>query len=149
MNLVLDASVTMSWLLGDSKLAGHVYAMTVLESLKRADTRADVPVTWGLEVSNVIARAEAKSLVSEAQSEAFLEMLSNAPIRADEATFNRALTDTLHLARRYRLSSYDASYLELALRGGLPLATLDADLAKAARKAGVKRFIGRSGRSVT
>ena len=50
------------------------------------------------------------------------------------------MTDTLHLARRYHLSAYDASYLELALRTGQPLATLDSDLAKAARKAGVKRF---------
>ena len=52
----------------------------------------------------------------------------------------QALASTLDLARRYHLSAYDASYLELALRAGLPLATLDADLAKAARKAGVKRF---------
>jgi predicted nucleic acid-binding protein len=88
----------------------------------------------------VIARAEAKGLLAEAQSKAFLEMLSNVPIRGDGASFTQALGSILDLARRYRLSSYDASYLELALRAGLPLATLDADLAKAARKAGVKRF---------
>ena len=88
----------------------------------------------------MIARAEAQGMLAEAQSKAFLEMLSNAPIRADGATFTQALGGTLDLARRYRLSAYDASYLELALRAGLPLATLDADLAKAARKAGVKRF---------
>jgi predicted nucleic acid-binding protein len=50
------------------------------------------------------------------------------------------LSETLNLARRYKLSAYDAAYLELALRKGLPLATLDADLEKAAKKAGVKRF---------
>jgi predicted nucleic acid-binding protein len=54
-------------------------------------------------------------------------------------TAARSLTEILQLARRYRLSSYDASYLELALRKGLPLATLDADLAKAARKSGVRQ----------
>ena len=57
------------------------------------------------------------------------------------ATFQQALSDTLQVARRYRLSAYDASYLELAMRTGLPLATLDEDLQKAAKKAGVKRFV--------
>jgi len=50
------------------------------------------------------------------------------------------LSDTLQLARRYKLSAYDASYLELALRKGMPLATLDEDLHKAAKKVGVKKF---------
>jgi len=139
-DFVLDASVTMSWLLGDARPADRSYAETVLDALKDPATRARVPVTWGLEVANVLSRAEAKGLVEEAQSNAFLEMLEGAPIDADDATLARALTDTLHLSRRYGLSSYDASYLELALRAGLPLATLDVDLAKAARKAGVARF---------
>ena len=112
----------------------------VLDSLRSPDCVARVPMTWALEVSNVVARAEARGFVEEAQSEAFLEMLGSVAIQSDDATFARALTGTLHLARRYGLSSYDASYLELALRAGLPLATLDADLSKAARKAGVKRF---------
>jgi predicted nucleic acid-binding protein len=67
-------------------------------------------------------------------------MLQATQIEADSATFTQALTDTLQLARRYRLSSYDASYLELALRAALPLATLDEDLRRAAQKAGVKHF---------
>lgn len=137
---VLDASVTMSWLLGDARPSDRSYADAVLDALRAPDALACVPVTWGLEIANVVARAEARGLVEEAQSEAFLEMLSSTAIRPDDATFARALTDTLHLARRYGLSSYDASYLELALRDGLPLATLDTDLAKAARRAGVKRF---------
>ena len=140
MNFVLDASVTLSWLLVDAKAADREYAGAVLDALKRPGTLAAVPVTWGLEVSNVLARGEAKAVLTEAQSEAFLEMLGAAPISADDATFAQVLSDTLHLARRYRLSAYDASYLELALRAGLSLATLDEDLAKAARKAGVKRF---------
>lgn len=137
---VLDASVTMSWLLGDAKPADRKYSGTVLDALRSPDSAARVPMTWALEVSNVVARAEARGFVEEAQSEAFLEMLGSVAIQPDDATFARALTDTLHLARRYGLSSYDASYLELALRAGLPLATLDADLSKAARRAGVKRF---------
>ncbi len=140
MNFVLDASVTMAWLLGDAKPADRNYAQRVLDALKNPDIRAEVPVTWALEVANVLARGESKHLISEAQSEAFLEMLSGAPVQPDHATFTTALSDTLQLARRYRLSSYDASYLELALRNALPLATLDADLNKAARRAGVRRF---------
>lgn len=140
MNFVLDASVTMAWLLGDTKPSDRLYAQKVLNALKDPDTQAAVPTIWALEIANVIVRAEAKHLVSEAQSGAFLEMLSSASINSDHATFAAALNDTLQLARRYRLSAYDASYLELALRCALPLATLDADLNKAARKAGVRRF---------
>jgi len=133
----------MIWLLGDAKPADRNYAEAVLDALAAPHAQARVPATWSLEVSNVLARAEAKGLVAEAQSEAFLAMLAGTAIHPDSDTCARALTDTLHLARRYGLSSYDASYLELALRAGLPLATLDTDLAKAARKAGVKRFTGR------
>lgn len=138
MNFVLDNSVAMRWFFGDGRPHELAYAQDVLEAMKQAI--AVVPVTWGLEVSNVIARAEAKELVTEARSEAFLEMLGEVDITVDAATFSHALSDTLHLARRYRLSAYDASYLELALREGLPLATLDGDLQKAAKRAGVKRF---------
>jgi predicted nucleic acid-binding protein len=138
--LLLDASVTMSWLLGDARPSDRAYAAAVLADMRNPQAHAEVPVTWGLEVANVLTRAEARAIVTEAQSEAFLEMLSNLPIQADAGTFAHAMMDTLHLARRYRLSAYDASYLELALRTGLPIATLDADLAKAARKAGVRRF---------
>ena len=109
--------------------------------MKEAETKGLVPATWGLEVANVIAKAEIRGLLSEAQSEAFLEMLGSVDIGADAATFSRALSDTLEIARRYHLSAYDASYLELALRLGLPLATLDQDLQKATHKAGVKRYV--------
>ncbi len=91
-------------------------------------------------MANVIAKAEEKALVTEARSGTFLEMLEDVDIEVDTASFAHALSDTLQLARRYQLSAYDASYLELALRTGLPLATLDEDLQKAARKAGVKKF---------
>lgn len=140
MTLVLDASVTMTWLLGDAKPSDHAYSAAVLEALASPHASARVPVTWGLEVSNVLARSEARGLTTEAQGEAFLEMLAGIAIEPDAATFEHALSSTLQLARRYGLSAYDASYLELALRAGLPLATLDGDLVQAARKAGVRLF---------
>ena len=138
MSFVLDNSVTMRWFFGDGKPQELAYAGKVLDAMKKAN--ALVPVTWGLEVANVIARAEAKGWVTEARSGAFIEMLEGVDIEVDTATFQHAMSDTLQLARRYKLSAYDASYLELALRQGIPLATLDEDLQKAAKKAGVKKF---------
>jgi predicted nucleic acid-binding protein len=137
-SFVLDNSVTMRWFFGDGKPQELAYAGKVLDAMKKVN--AHVPVTWGLEVANVIAKAEAKALVTEARSGAFLEMLEGVDIEVDVAAFAHALTDTLQLARRYELSAYDASYLELSLRLGIPLATLDDDLRKAAKKAGVKKF---------
>jgi predicted nucleic acid-binding protein len=130
--------VTLSWLLRDASSRDASYAFEVLDALRAAGASAEVPVTWGLEIANVIARAEAKAQITAAQSEAFLEMLNAAAIQADAATLTHALSDTLQLARRYRLSSYDASYLELALRSALPLATLDEDLQRAVAQAGVE-----------
>jgi predicted nucleic acid-binding protein len=137
---VLDASVTLSWLLRDTSSRDASYAFAVLNALRTNETSAEVPVTWGLEIANVVARAEAKAQITEAQSEAFLTMLDAASIQADAATFTHSLSETLQLGRRYRLSSYDASYLELALRAALPLATLDEDLRRAAEKAGVEQL---------
>lgn len=139
MSFILDNSVTMRWFFGDGKPQELVYAAKVLDAMKHDN--ALVPVTWGLEVANVVAKAESKGLVSEARSGVFLEMLADMDIDVDHATFVHALADTLQLARRYKLSAYDASYLELSLRLGLPLATLDEDLQKAAKKAGVKKFV--------
>jgi predicted nucleic acid-binding protein len=139
-SLVLDASVTLSWLLGDARPADRKYAAGALATLVDSRIAAHVPTTWALEVANVLAKSEARKVITEAQSGAFLEMLSALSLRADDATFETALSETLYLSRRYGISSYDASYLELALRLAAPLATLDQDLAKAARKAGVARF---------
>jgi predicted nucleic acid-binding protein len=137
-SFVLDNSVTMRWFFGDGKPSELAYAGKVLDAMR--DAKALVPMTWGLEVANVIVKAEEKSLVTEARSGAFLEMLEGVDIEVDEATFALALSDILQLARRYKLSAYDASYLELALRLGIPLATLDEGLQKVAKKAGVKKF---------
>lgn len=140
MNCVLDASVTLTWLLRDASERDGVYSFAVLKSLRSSDNRCIVPVTWGLEVANVVARSEAKGMVTETQSGAFLEMLESLSIDLDGTSAAQALVGTLQLARRFRLSSYDASYLELAMRLTVPIATLDGDLFKAAVKAGVKRL---------
>lgn len=138
MSFVLDNSVTMRWFFGDGSPRDIAYASRILDAMKADE--AVVPGLWGLEVANVLARAESTGLVSEARSETFIGMLQKLDISVDPATPAHALAATLQLARRHKMSAYDAAYLELALRTGLPLATLDEQLLKAARKAGVKRF---------
>jgi predicted nucleic acid-binding protein len=138
-NFVLDASVALSWLLEDAG-SRQAYAVTVFDALAASGASAHVPVTWALEIANVIAKSEARGIVLANRSQAFLTALVAAPIVCDSQTHAFALSDTLQLARRYKLSAYDASYLELALRSSLPLATLDEELRRAADKAGVKRF---------
>lgn len=140
MSFVLDASVTMAWLLQDASAKDQAYALAALRELGAPDASAEVPVTWSLEVANVIARCEARGLLTAAQAQSFVGLLHDLPIEPDHETYAHALRNTLDLARRYGLSSYDASYLELALRRGLPLATFDKDLLKAAQRAGVKRL---------
>lgn len=136
MRFVLDASVALLWLVPGTNPAGVDYAEATLVSLK--DAQAVVPSLWALEVANVVAKLEAKAIVTEADSQRYVALLGQLHIVTDPATATHALGDTLNLARRYRLSAYDAAYLELALRTGLPLATLDAGLAKAAATAGVQ-----------
>lgn len=139
MRFVLDNSVTMRWLFGDGSPADQTYAKNVLDAIE--DGNVLVPGIWCLEVANVIARAESKYGLSEARSSEFVHVLQNMHIQIDPATCAQAMGDTLQLARRYKLSAYDAAYLELALREGLPLATLDEVLEQAAAKAGVRRFV--------
>lgn len=99
-----------------------------------------VPTIWGLEVANVLTRAEHHGYIDTTHSTKFLAALNELRITTDASSAEHALTDTLHLARRFRLSAYDAAYLELAQRKGLALATLDVDLRRAAKQAEVSVF---------
>ena len=136
MRFVIDNSVVMRWLFGDGTRADIEYAGRILSLMKENDTTATAPAVWPLEVGDVIARAEARNLLPEARTTKFLALLQKMGIEIELGSTDRALTDTLQLARRHSLSTYDASYLELALREGLPLATNDVDLRKALVKTG-------------
>jgi predicted nucleic acid-binding protein len=136
MRFVVDNSVVMRWLFGDGSATDLKYAEEILQRFEQEETVAMVPVIWPLEVGNVVVRAEARGLLQEARSMAFLALLRDMAIEVDAGSSQCALTDTVQLARRYGLSTYDASYLELALRESLPLATNDAALRKALKKAG-------------
>ena len=135
MSFVLDNSVAMLWLLPQSNVAGTHLANQVLDRL--LTTGAVVPSLWRLEATNVIVKSLRFIKISQAQASTFIALLEDLDISIDVQTDQRAFHDTLDLARRYVLSAYDAAYLELALRNGFPLATLDAKLEAAARQAGV------------
>ncbi len=139
MSFVLDNSVTMRWLMASTKAVDQQYAIEILKSL--TDQQPIVPNLWHLEVASVLLAAEKRQQITSGQSEDFLIQLENIPLRVDDSTAFHAFTRTLGLARSYNLSSYDASYLELAIRTGNPLATLDKALVRAAKKAGVKRYL--------
>jgi predicted nucleic acid-binding protein len=135
MSFVLDNSVAMLWLLPQSNVAGTVLANKVLDLL--LTTGAMVPSLWRLEAANVIGKSLRLNKITQAKASTFIALLEDLDIAIDGQTDQRAFHDTLDLARRYALSAYDAAYLELALRRGLALATLDVKLDAAAREAGV------------
>lgn len=137
MRFVLDNSVVMRWLLQDGSDVRLAYAAKVLDILTQESSEALVPGIWALEAANVLVKAQAKLLVSEARGAAFVGLLQDMVISADPHTADHALSNTLQLARRFKLSSYDASYLELAMREGLALATLNDDLRRAMLQTGV------------
>jgi predicted nucleic acid-binding protein len=97
-----------------------------------------VPAWWFIEITNVVAMAERKGRITSTQSDAFIADLGKLGIERDEEAPHRAFTSLLPLCRRYRLTSYDAIYLDLAIRRNLPLATLNDDLRKTAKKLGVR-----------
>lgn len=134
-DFILDNSVSMRWLSETSKKQDQVYAESVLKSFSHSD--ALVPNLWHLEVVNVTLGLEKRNEINTATAEGFLAQLENLPIYVDPLTPNQAFSRIATLARSYNLSSYDAAYLELAIRENLPLATLDKILRKAAIKASI------------
>jgi predicted nucleic acid-binding protein len=130
---VLDGSVTMVWGFEDE---ADAYAAAILNRMPKL--QAHVPALWPLEVANVLLVGERRRRITPADTARFLAILGTFPIAVDDETTARAWAETIHLARTHKLSSYDAAYLELAIRRGLPLATIDKDLKKAARTIGVE-----------
>src|SRR5437899_575882 len=132
---VLDCSVTMAWYFKDE---ANAYAKAVRRSLSKV--HAVVPGLWPLEVANILVLGERRQRSTEAEASQWLRYLQMLPIRVDDETAARAWSDILHIARSYDLSAYDASYVELAIRLGLPLASLDDKLKATAASAGVAEY---------
>jgi predicted nucleic acid-binding protein len=129
---VLDSSVTMAWCFEDESTA---YTKRVLNLI--AEGGATVPTIWPLEIANAVLVGMRAKRVLPADGNRFLTMLSGLPIRVDVVTAQIAFEAIFNVARDQALSSYDASYLELAMRENLPLATLDKNLRRAAGRLGV------------
>lgn len=130
--LVMDASVTLAWAFEDET---DPYSEAVLESL--VEVEALVPAIWALEVGNALVVAERRRRSTQAATVQFLDLLWQLPISVAPDRPEQILSEILALAREQRLSAYDAAYLQLAMRRGLPLATNDATLRQAAARAGV------------
>jgi len=131
-DLVIDASLTLQWFLEDE--AGREYGLAILRGL--ADKRAVVPPLWFYEVGNGLVMAHRRKRITSEQLSGFLIRLKALPIDAGPQT----PMDVLGLpaiAQARGLTTYDAAYLELAMRLELPLATADRALRAAAEAAGV------------
>ena len=133
MSLVLDSSVTIAWAYNDETTP------QILEVFDRVIANgAWVPSLWRIEVANMLEMKVRGRRNDAAFRDGALANLSLLPISLDPETDRQAWGATLRLAERHRLTLYDAVYLELALRRGIPLATLDIELRAAAKAEGVK-----------
>lgn len=132
-HFVLDASVAVARCFEDEATR---FTEGVLDLLS-AGAEALVPSIWPVEVANALLMAEHRKRISLAQVTAILQKIAGLPIVVMAIDPGRAFDHILPVARQQSLSGYDAAYLELALRQGLPLATLDEQLRRAAKTTGV------------
>lgn len=133
--LVVDASVALAWALPDEI---SYYADAALTAVENAVLR--VPELWPREVANGLTIAYLRNRLTLPAEQKFLTELSRLTIHVEEADALTVIRDGTAAAARYGLTAYDAAYVDLAVRKGLPLATLDGRMRDAAVKAGVILF---------
>jgi predicted nucleic acid-binding protein len=133
---VLDCSVTMTWCFAEEATKKTIALRDCL-----LETTCHVPSIWPLEINNVLWSNIKRKRISLSQSSRFKYLLKSLPINIDLKASDLWNEVILDLANEYNITCYDAAYLELALRENLCLATLDKDLAKAAKKAGIKLIL--------
>jgi predicted nucleic acid-binding protein len=138
MRLVLDASAALAWLADRVDPAEVRLADEVLRTIQSRD--ALVPALWFPEVANGVLVAERGGGVTNFASARFMGMIYALPIMEDSTRPSSVQATVLTLARAYKLTAYDATYLELVLRVGGALATFDGQLADAVRRAGGRVF---------
>ncbi len=132
MRFVLDCSVAASWCFADESSS---YAEAALDALVEGE--AVVPSIWPLEIANVLLVGERRGRLSRDDIAQFISLLADLDILIDRTEPDRVFSEILPLASTHNLSSYDAAYLDLAIREGLPIATLDEPLRKAAESSGI------------
>ena len=128
---VIDCSVAVAWCFEDEATPA---SDGLLERL--GAEAAAAPAIWPLELGNVLVMAERRGRVNATQVAEFVSLLRELPVAIEEETPQRAFDEVLALARNEGLTTYDASYLELAMRLGVPLATQDKELRLAAERLG-------------
>ncbi len=132
---VLDASFTMTWIIEAEQTPA---TMKYLEALGRDENEALVPAIWPEEVANVLLTLERAKKISSAMVAGWIDTLNVLPIRIEPPSLEESFGAVRLLALTHKLTAYDASYLQLALRSGAPLATRDKALWASAEKVGVK-----------
>ena len=132
MSFVLDSSVALTWCFDDERM---VATDALLDRV--VESGATAPSLWPLEVLNALAMAERRSRIDAARRQSLGGFLRDLPVTIDVETASQAWAVTSQLATRFRITMYDAAYLELAQRLGLPLATLDQELRAAGGALGV------------
>jgi predicted nucleic acid-binding protein len=130
--LVVDSSVALSWCFED-EISPETDA--ILDQVRVGG--AVVPSIWPVEVANVLLQAERRRRLSLSEVAEAIALMSGLRISIDDDTAGRAWREIMGMARADKLTEYDAAYLELAVRCGMPLATRDVELAHAARRAGL------------
>ncbi len=132
-SFVADASLAMAWCFQDEATPA---TRKLLEGI--SDQSILVPAWWYIEITNVLALAEQKGRIHADQIADFIALIEALDVEIDMEAPQRAFSDLLPLCRAHSLTSYDAIYLDLAIRRKLPLGTLDEPLRKVARKLGIK-----------
>ena len=130
--VVIDSSIALTWCFEDEATAE---TDALFERVR--DDGAIVPGLWHLELSNVLLQAEKRGRISAGDVTTRLDLIAGLPISVDQETTLRAWREILTMARAESLTTYDATYIELAARRGVPLLTKDNDLAQAATRLGV------------
>ena len=130
---VLDCSATMAWCFADESTRK---TDDLLDSL-RGDQRAYAPSILPLEVTNVLLVSERRNRITIEDAARFMTLLWNLPLTVEQEMTIPMIQSILKLGRTHQISSYDAAYLELALRRGLPIATLDKKLKKVGKSLGI------------
>lgn len=132
MSVVVDSSIALSWCFEDE---ASPETDRLFERVR--DDGAIVPGLWHLELSNVLLQAEKRGRITASDVAVRLDLIAELPIVTDQETATRAWREILNMARKEGLTTYDATYLELAVRRGLPLLTKDNELIRAAKRLGV------------
>ncbi|HEX6958289.1 MAG TPA: type II toxin-antitoxin system VapC family toxin [Ferrovibrio sp.] len=127
--VVIDSSIALTWCFEDE---ASPETDALFERVR--DYGAVVPGLWHLELGNVLLQAEKRGRITASDVAVRLDLIAELPISVDQETTARAWREVLTMARTEGLTTYDATYLELAVRRGLPLLTKDNELAEAAKR---------------